>query len=99
MRLILDEFGGIIPRAPAHKLPNKGATVAHDVKLRNGFIEPWRELCEFAEVNNSDVSFHLHGCCVNSWNELVQAAEVSPDWNRYFISTISYIEAFRNFNR
>lgn len=94
MRLILDEFGGIIPRAPAHKLPNKGATVAHDVKLRNGFIEPWRELCEFAEVNSSDVSFHLHGCCVTSWNELVQAAEVSPDWNRYFISgRQSYLEA------
>lgn len=91
MKLILDEFGGIIPRAPAHKLPNKGATVAHNVKLRNGFIEPWREPCIFYDPTlNRDLpvfrSFHVHGCCVHEWPEIVQAAEISPDWNRYYIS-------------
>lgn len=99
MKLILDEFGGIIPRAPAHKLPNKGATVAHNVKLRNGFIEPWREPClfsKFTPLRDLAVfhSFHLHGCCVHRWPEIVQAAEISPDWNRYYISgRESYLEA------
>lgn len=86
MRLILDEFGGIIPRAPAHKLPNKGATVAHDVKIRNGFIEPWRELCEFASVDIENRSFHVHGCCTLGWNNIVQSAETAPDWGRFYIS-------------
>ena len=40
---VLSEFGGIIPRMSWHALPMTNATIAHDIKLRNGKIEPWRE--------------------------------------------------------
>lgn len=94
MKLVLDDFGGIIPRLSAHKLPATGAEIAHNVKLRNGRIEPWRELCEFATVKSSDASFHVHGCCVTSWDAVVSAAEVSPDWGRFYISgRNSYLES------
>lgn len=94
MPMIFDTFGGIIPRYPEHRIPDNGALRAHNVKLRNGKIEAWRELCDFAEVDSTAASFHIHGCCATGWDSIVQAAEVSPDWGRYYISgRQSYLEA------
>ena len=93
MKLTLDKFGGIVPRLAPHSLPVAAAEKAHNVKLRNGRIEPWRELCEFATASGT-ASFHLRGCCVTSWDTVVNAAEVSPDWGRFYISgRNSYLES------
>lgn len=93
MKLTLDKFGGIVPRLAPHSLPAAAAEKAHNVKLRNGRLEPWRELCEFATVSGT-ASFHSHGCCVTSWDTVVNAAEVSPDWGRFYISgRNSYLES------
>lgn len=86
MRATLTSFGGLIPRYARHQLGTIQASLAHDVKLRNGRIEPWREPCEFATVPASRRSFALHGCCVLSWDELITMAEVSPDWGRVYIT-------------
>ena len=40
---IISSFGGIIPRMAWHNLPLTNATIAHNVKIRNGKLEPWRE--------------------------------------------------------
>lgn len=86
MRVTLTSFGGLIPRYSRHHLGPIQASVAHDVKLRNGRLEAWRELCDYAAVPPTRRSFALHGCCALSWDELVTMAEVSPDWGRVYIS-------------
>lgn len=84
--MTIQYFGGIAPRIPDHRLPSVNAKIAHDVRLRDGKIEAWHELCAFREVAKSNQTFHVHGCCVVGWDEIVQAAEVAPDWGRFFIT-------------
>jgi hypothetical protein len=92
--VVINSFGGITPRTSPHLLPMGAATIAHDVRLRDGRIEPWHELCAFKELAKSNKTFHVHGCCAVGWDEIVTAAEVAPDWSRFFISgRTSYIEA------
>lgn len=86
MQVTISNFGGIVPRYSDHNLNNIAATIAHDVKLRNGRLEAWRELCDYADVAESNLSFHLHGCCTTAWDRVVQAAEVAPDWGRFYIT-------------
>ena len=86
MRVTLSSFGGIVPRRSPHTLASFQASIAHDVRLRNGRLEAWRERCPYADVAKTAMSFHLHGCCVTAWDELVQVAEVSPDWDRAYIT-------------
>lgn len=86
MRVTIANFGGLVPRLSAHNLGEIHASIAHDVKLRNGRLEPWREPCEFASVGASAASFHLHGCCALSWDKIVTAAEFAPDWGRFYIT-------------
>lgn len=86
MRVTIANFGGLIPRLSPHNLGEIHASVAHDVKLRNGRLEPWREPCQYAEVPASSMSFHLHGCCAIAWDEIVHAAEFAPDWGRFYIT-------------
>ena len=50
MQVTISNFGGIVPRYSDHNLNNIAATIAHDVKLRNGRLEAWRELCDYADV-------------------------------------------------
>lgn len=85
MKVVLNTFGGITPRSPEHRQRSTSARVAHNVKLRNGVVESWRELCEFAPAPNAK-SFHVYGCCPVSWDRVVQAAEVAVDWGRFYIS-------------
>ena len=92
--VVINSFGGITPRTSPHLLPMGAATIAHDVRLRDGRIEPWHELCAFKELAKSNKTFHVHGCCAVGWDEIVTAAEVAPDWSRFFITgRTSYIEA------
>lgn len=86
MKVTIANFGGIIPRYANHSLSSISATIAHDVKLRNGKLEAWRELCDYAEVQPSNASFHSYGCCTLGWDTLVDAADVAVDWGRFYIS-------------
>lgn len=86
MRVTIGNFGGLIPRRSAHNLSAIQASIAHDVKLRNGRLEPWRETCPFAEARPTSISFHIHGCCPVFWDDPVIAAEVAPDWGRFYIT-------------
>lgn len=86
MNVTLSNFCGIIPRYSRHNLGALNAEIAHDVKLRNGRLESWRERCKFADAPAGSLSFHVYGCCPFFWPQLVQAAELSPDWGRMYIS-------------
>ena len=57
------EFHGIFPRITEDNLPLNSATVAHDVNLRSGRVEPWRERLALAEAPESALTMHQHGCC------------------------------------
>lgn len=86
MNVTLSNFGGIVPRISAHELSRTNATVAHNALLRNGRLEAWREICPFAEVNQTALSFYIWGCCALAWDEIVDAAAFSPDWDRLYIT-------------
>ena len=93
MKAVLNSFGGIIPRYSQHQLPDNGATVAHNVKLRNGKIQAWRELLECKYLGNNTISFYSYGCCHIGWPTIVYSAEVSPDWGTlYLAGRIAYPE-------
>ena len=47
------EFHGIFPRITEDNLPTNSATVANDVNLRSGRLEPWRERLALAEAPES----------------------------------------------
>ena len=83
---VFNTFGGIIPRTSVHALKAPNGTIAHNVNLRNGRLEPWRELCEFQKFDSRTLSFHEHGCCTVGWNAIVTAADVAPDWGRFYIT-------------
>lgn len=83
---VLSEFGGIVPRLPWHKLPLTGATVAHDVKIRNGTLAPWRERKALASAVTDAVCVHYHGCCPYTFNKCVEMAEYVTDYNRLFFT-------------
>lgn len=84
--MILSSFGGIVPRLADHKLALNQATIAHDVRLRDGIIEAWREPCQHQDAVPGARSFYLYGCCLASWTDNVSAAELTPDWGRFFIT-------------
>lgn len=82
--MVIASFGGIIPRLAEHKLLLHQATVAHDCRLRDGILEAWREPCKLAGAVANAVSFYLYGCCVLSWNEIINVTELTPDWGRFY---------------
>lgn len=84
MNTALSHFGGIIPRLADHMLGPTQATIAHNVKLRNGRIEPWREVLGVYNAVENARSFYMYGCCMLSWSDLVVCAEIAPDWNRLY---------------
>ena len=68
MRVTLSNFCGIIPRYSRHNLGALNAEIAHDVKLRNGRLEAWREKCVFENSQTNSAlktagTFHIYGCC------------------------------------
>lgn len=90
---IINKFGGIVPRAAWHSLPLTNATIAHDVKLRNGKLEAWRErLAVGASVTNA-VCVWYHGCCYYTFDTCVDMAEYVTDYDRlYFTGRQDYPE-------
>lgn len=86
MYVLFSNFGGIIPRLADHMLGQSNATQAHDVKLRNGILEPWLKNCHFADAVKDARSFHIYGCCAVTWDSLVVAADLPPDWKRFYIA-------------
>lgn len=84
--MIIGSFGGIIPRLAEHMLAINQATIAHDVNLRNGQLEAWREPCQFGEASSNAKSIYLYGCCLLHWPDLVNCAELTPDWGRLYIT-------------
>lgn len=86
MRCVFGGFGGIFPRLKDHQLAAYAATIAHDVKLRNGVLEPWMENCHFADAVEDARSFDIFGCCPITWQDLVTTAHMPPDWKRHYIA-------------
>lgn len=86
MHVALSHFGGIVPRLSDHALSPVQATIAHDVKLRNGRIEAWREPQFMADAVSGARSFYMWGCCPESWEDVVIATELAPDWNRLYLT-------------
>lgn len=86
MHVLINQFGGIVPRHPEHLLNISQATIAHNVRLRHGKLEPWRERQAFAAATSSTKCFILHGCTPINFNKVVQAAMISPDYGRFFIT-------------
>ena len=86
MKVLISSFGGIMPRKAPHNLDIYQATIAHDVRLRNGRLEPWREKCVFAPATDKAVSFHIHGCTPVLFDTMVQVAETSVDWGRSYVT-------------
>lgn len=84
--MIIKAFGGIVPRTPWHLLPDGAATVAHDVKLRNGKLEPWRERLAISPAVQDAVSVHMHGCCPYTFDKCVDMAEYVTDYGRLFVT-------------
>lgn len=89
----INVFGGIIPRASWANLPLDNATVAHDVKIRNGKLEPWREKLAIAQAVQDAVVVHFHGCCPYTFDKCVDMAEYVTDYSRlYFTGRMDYPE-------
>lgn len=86
MNTALSHFGGIIPRVADHALGPTQATIAHDVKLRNGRIEPWREALKVFDAVSGARVFYLYGCCLYSWTDPVICTDLAPDWNRLYMT-------------
>lgn len=85
--MVIGSFGGIIPRLSEHMLALHQATIAHDVNLRDGQLEAWREPCLFASIAGGNArTIYLYGCCLLSWPDLVNCAELTPDWGRLYIT-------------
>ena len=84
--IILSSFGGIVPRHTRHQLPPTQALIARDAKLANGILEPWREPCLQTTVSGTPKMMYVRGNHLHTWDKIVQVAEVSPDWNRFFIT-------------
>jgi len=90
---IISNFGGIIPRAAWHDLPLSNATIAHNVKLRNGKLEPWRERLAVGASVTDAVCVWYHGCCYYTFDKCVDMAEYVTDYGRlYFTGRQDYPE-------
>ncbi len=83
--LDITSFGGITPRAPWHTLQQTSATVAHNVKLRNGKIEAWRERKAVGLGVSDAKTLFVHGCCFYTWAECVDVTSYVTDWGRLFL--------------
>lgn len=86
MQTAITQFGGIVPRTPEHSLAVTQATLALNVNLRRGQLEPWRELCKYKDVPSTAVSLYMYGHCLYTWDNVVSVAELSPEWQRLYIT-------------
>jgi len=82
----ITQFGGIFPRTPWHLLPENAATKAHNVKLRNGKLEPWRETKKLSVAVPEAKTLVAVGCCMMTWDTCVSTTEYLPDYNRLYLT-------------
>lgn len=82
----ITQFGGIVPRAAWHMLGENEATVAHDVKLRNGKLQAWRERRAVGMGHTDAVTLYYKGCCGLTWDTCVSVAPYVTDYDRLFIT-------------
>lgn len=82
----INQFGGIIPKTADHLLASTAAIKAHDVKLRDGKIKPWREPKALALAIEDALTVYMYGCCPLTWDTCVSVATWIPDGNRIFIT-------------
>lgn len=83
---VIKQFGGIIPRVSWHQLPLENATIAHDVKIRNGKLEPWRERLAVAMAVSDAVTVYYHGCCSLTYDTCTDVAEYVTDYSRLYLT-------------
>lgn len=83
---VIQNFGGIVPRTPWHLLRDNEATIAHDVKLRNGKIQAWRERLAVGMGVEDAKSVYYKGCCALTWDTCVTVADYVTDYGRLFIT-------------
>lgn len=79
-------FGGIIPRTPDHALPLTNASIAHNVKLRNGKIEAWRERRSWGLAVADALSMYVYNCGLYSWDTCTSVTKYLPDYKRHYIT-------------
>lgn len=84
--MIIHDFGGLIPRLPWNRLPENSATIAHDVKLRNGKLEAWRERESIGYGVADAISLVSKGCCLLTYDTCVSVADYIVDYGRMFIT-------------
>lgn len=81
----MSSFGGLVPRRSDHALPAVSATVAHNVKLRNGRIEAWHDPSFFGRAVDNAASFYIFDCCLLSWTSNVCVAELGAGFPTAFL--------------
>lgn len=84
--VVISNFGGIYPRFAEHTLDSYQATIAHNVRLRDGRLEAWREKCVFAEAYKAAKTLHVLGCHALLWSGIVHVATTMPDWKRFYVT-------------
>jgi hypothetical protein len=83
---VLEQFGGIVPRLPWHMLPKTSATIAHDVKIHNGKLEPWRERKAVGTAVQDAVCVYYHGCCSYTFDKCVYLTRYVTDYDRLYLT-------------
>ena len=86
MQATISSFGGIVPRSPDHALANYQAEIAHNCRLRRGTLEAWREPCKAADAVQNAKTPYVYGCCYLSFPQVLEAAEISPEWPELFVT-------------
>ncbi len=79
-------FGGIRPRAAWHELSDGEATIAHDVKLRNGKLQPWRERKAAGLACGDAQTIYYDGDVLLSWDACVEVTDYLVDFDRLYLT-------------
>lgn len=80
----LYEFFGIAPRLRGKQLPQSYATVAHDVDLTHGVLQPFREPMKVSDKTGAS-RVASYGCDIFTFDQCVSVAEWLPDCPRLYI--------------
>lgn len=81
----LYEFFGIAPRLRGKQLPQSYATVAHDVDLTHGILQPFREPLKVSDKTGAS-RVASYGCDIFTFDQCVSVAEWLPDCPRLYIT-------------
>lgn len=81
----LYEFFGIVPRLRGKQLPPSYATVARDIDLTHGVLQPFREPLKVSD-KTAGSRLVSYGCDIFTFDECVDVAEWLPDCPRLYIT-------------